>query len=80
MSLQSPLVLLLLFPTESDTYPFSLTICGLLVRYSVIQVIVETSTCVFWSVLHSKAGRIMLNALEKSKSVIITALPVLFRW
>ena len=31
---------------------FSLTNCGLLVRWSVIQVIVEASTCVFWNIFY----------------------------
>ena len=64
--------------SSSDTQPFSLANCGLLVRYSVIQEIVKASTCVFWSFLCSKMG--WLVRWRKLKNMTLTALPALFRW
>ena len=39
-----------------------------------MQVIVEASTCVFWSFFRSSAGWMVLNALEKLKNMILTGL------
>jgi len=66
-----------LLNTCSDTQPFSLTNCGLFVRKSIIQVIVEVA--IFWGFLHKSTDWYVLKALENSRNIILTVLPAMSR-